>query len=87
MSELNLTQHAEKRSQQRAIPLPMLDILYLYGEEVPQKGGSHLLRLNRRSIKTIRRDLKSVLDHLDSLASTYAIEGDDGAMITVGHRY
>ena len=82
-----LTKHAEKRLQQRAIPKEMLHFISLYGEEVTQKGGCHELRLPKRAIKALRKDLKKVLQHLDSLSNTYVIEGAAGEVITAGHKH
>ncbi|RTE67325.1 hypothetical protein EH243_03745 [Amphritea opalescens] len=82
-----LTKHAEKRLQQRAIPEEMLLFISLYGEEVAQKGGSHEHRLTKRAVKALRKDLKKVLQHLDSLSNTYVIEGTEGKIITAGHKH
>jgi len=82
-----LTKHAEKRLQQRAIPEEMLHLILIYGEEVAQKGGCHELRLPKRAIKALRKDLKKVLRHLDSLSNAYFIEGASGEVITAGHKH
>lgn len=82
-----LTKHAEKRLQQRGIPEEMLLFISLYGEEISQKGGSHEHRLTKQAVKTLRKDLKKVLKHLDSLSNTYFIEGAAGKIITAGHKH
>lgn len=82
-----LTKHAEERLQQRAIPEAMLHFISLYGEEAHQKGGSHELRLPKRAVKALRKDLKKVLQHLDSLSNAYFIESASGEIITAGHKY
>lgn len=80
-----LTEHAGQRLQQRSIPEMMLKLLMLYGEEKLQKGGTRVLRLPKDSQKALRKELKHVLNHLDSLSDSYMVLADDGVVITAGH--
>ena len=80
-----ITRHARRRLQQRAIPEQMLPIVFSYGEEIYQKGGTYLYRLTDSSVAHIRRDLSHILNHLDSLSDSYFVESTDGKIITAGH--
>lgn len=83
----SLTKHAEKRLQQRSIPEIMLQIMLSYGEEVPQKGGTCMVRISRRRRAAIRKDLKRALDHFDSLCDGYMVVSEDDKVITAGHQH
>lgn len=83
---MNLTKHANVRSQQRAIPPMLIDLLLQFGSR--EKAGSGVLKVffdkvDRRRVKAYAGQFSRMLDdHLD----LYAVVGEDDHVITVGHR-
>lgn len=82
----HFTKHAEKRSQQRGIPMAMLMALDAFGVDIQQKGGTYRVEMtNNREGRQSLRDLGKLLvfmaDH-----DVYSIEGSMNEIITVGHK-
>jgi hypothetical protein len=81
-----LTRHAQIRSQQRAIPGLVLDLLLQFGaSENTGKGVSRMFfdKAARRRVHVYAGSLAPLLDkHLD----LYAVIAPDSTVITVGHR-
>ncbi|GAB4361125.1 MAG: hypothetical protein Kow006_31630 [Gammaproteobacteria bacterium] len=83
---MSLTKHAEKRLQDRGVPEAAIELLHLYGDALPQKGGTVLLRLNRRQRKRAEHDLLRLLEYVRRDRSPYCvIEGEQ--VITVAHEF
>ena len=81
-----LTRHAHKRMQQRAIPPLVLDLLYRYGREKHQNGGT-VLFFDQQSRRKALSALKDTLQRFDKVCDAYVVTAaDDGKAITVGHR-
>ena len=83
----NLTTHAEKRINQRSIPKLMLNMLDIYADEEYQKNGTYVLRLSRSGKNKLKKDLKALLAHFDSLQNCYLVEDSKGNVITAAHTY
>ena len=83
---MNLTRHAKVRSQQRAIPPILIDLLLQFGKAEPAGGGASRFffdKVSRRRVKAYAGTLSSLLDdHLD----VYAVVGPDNQVITTAHR-
>lgn len=81
-----LTQHANVRSRQRAIPPLVIDLLLQFG--VSETVGENVTKVffdkaSRRRVKAYAGPLGSLLEeHLD----VYAVVGADSKVITVAHR-
>lgn len=87
MSHLSLTHHAAKRLQQRGIPESILPLLIAYGEEEYDHQGTTLLYFNKRARQQIAKVLpQHQLKSLEHALNAYAVLGQDGAVVTVGHR-
>jgi hypothetical protein len=84
---VRLSDHAHIRMQQRAIPEKFIPLILEYGEGKFVGSGCQEWRLNNRVIKKLRKDLKAILNQLDSLSNAYVIEGKDGSIVTLGHKY
>jgi len=81
-----LTKHAHERMQQRAIPPLVLDLLYRFGREQHQNGGT-VLFFDQHSRRKALSALKDALQRFDKVSNTYVITAaSDGRAITVGHR-
>ena len=84
---LAMTHHAQTRLQQRGIPESVLENLLDYGNEAHDHRGSLILYFDRRARAQLREacgrnSYKRIESHLDA----YAVLGDSGEIITVGHR-
>lgn len=83
---MHLTKHAQTRSQQRAIPPMLIDLLLQFGfSERAGTGVSKVFfdKASRRKVKAYAGTLARILDdHLD----VYAVVSDDLRVITTGHR-
>lgn len=84
---MHLTKHAQTRTQQRAIPPMLIDLLLQFGSsERSGAGVSKVLfdKASRRKVKAYYAGSLAALldDHLD----VYAVVTDDMTVITAGHR-
>lgn len=83
---MNFSRHAKDRSQQRAIPPMLIDLLLQFGS--CERAGAGVSKMffdkpSRRKVKAYAGPLASLLnDHLD----VYAVVTDDLKVITTGHR-
>ena len=83
---MQMTKHAQTRSQQRAIPQMLIDLLLEFGSS--ERSGTGVSRIffdkaSRRKVKAYAGPLARLLDeHLD----VYAVVTDDLTVITTGHR-
>ena len=83
---MQLTKHAQTRSQQRAIPQMLIDLLLEFDSS--ERSGSGVSKVffdkaSRRKVKAYAGPLARILDdHLD----IYAVVTDDLTVITTGHR-
>lgn len=86
--KIELSRHAAKRSQQRAIPAEALPLLLACGERRHDGRGGVRYIITRASLAAAARAVGHSR-RLDSLAGAYAVvSGDDErAVITVGHSY
>ena len=81
-----ISRHANERSQQRAIPEMMIDLLLQFGSsESAGSGVSKVFfdKISRRRVKAYAGPLAGLLEqHLD----VYAVVSSDMKILTVGHR-
>lgn len=83
---MQLSRHANERSQQRAIPEMMIDLLLQFGSS--ESAGSGVSKVffdktSRRRVKAYAGSLAGLLEeHLD----VYAVVSSEMKVITVGHR-
>jgi len=57
-----LTKHAEKRMQQRGIPLNIVEFLHFYGEPVKKPGKVLEYRIEKGLANSMIRDLKRMIN-------------------------
>lgn len=83
---MHLTEHASKRSQQRAISPLLIDLLLKFGTSYSAGDGTSKLffdKTSRRQVKAYAGPLARLLDeHLN----LYAVVDSDSNVITVAHR-
>jgi hypothetical protein len=84
---MTLSRHAAAHFQQRAIPLFVVDLLERFGSE-NRCGGADRLFFDKAARKRIERHLggRRGLRLVERWLNPYAVIGDNGAVITVGHR-
>jgi hypothetical protein len=80
------TKHAEQRAQQRSIPPYLVDLLLNFGK-LQRSHHADLYLFDKTCKRKLRRHLGShqyfrIEDQLDC----WAVVGDDGAVISIGHR-
>ncbi len=85
--EMNVTQHARARMQQRAISADLLEKLFDFGEVRFNGNGTEIVTFPKRAIKKLKealphREFVSLEKHL----KIYAILTTDDDLVTVGHR-
>lgn len=84
---MNITKHAQARSQQRAIPPLIIKWLCKYGCRMHGMNGTTVCFFDRES----RRCLASEVGHvvvrrLSDMMDTYLVLSGD-SIVTIGHRY
>ncbi|NEX23641.1 hypothetical protein G3480_25770 [Thiorhodococcus mannitoliphagus] len=85
---MQLTKHAQFRMQQRAISESVLDLLYAYGREIEQGKAGTLVYFDKCARDRIKKDTpRKTFARIEPKLNAYAVEDDDGAIVTVGYRY
>jgi hypothetical protein len=81
------TPHARTRMQQRGIPAAAVELLISYGNSAPAGDGCELVFFDKAARARLFRDDPAAAREAERLCRTYAVLGNDGAVVTVGHRY
>ena len=84
---MNMTKHAQTRSQQRAIPPLIIEWLCKYGCRLQGMNGTTVCFFDKHS----RRNLSSEVGHvivrrLSDMMDAYLVLSGD-SIVTTGHRY
>mgnify|MGYP001173701841 CR=1 FL=1 len=83
-----LSRHAQVRSQQRGISLELVDLLLDYGQERHVGHGATVLSFPKSARERLRQTLsRKVFASISSRLDVYAVVGDHGCIMTLGHRY
>lgn len=82
-----MTRHATQRSQQRSIPPLAVELYLRYGCASWHKGAE-VYAMDKAARRRIARDFggKRALRALEPLLNGYTVVGEEGQVITVGHR-
>src|SRR5687767_13164430 len=81
------TPHARARMQQRGIPAAAVELLINYGKSAPAGEGRELVFFDKAARVRLFRGAPAAAREAERLCRTYAVIGNDGAVVTVGHRY
>lgn len=82
-----LSNHAQQRSQQRAIPHSVIEILLDYGVVEHSNKGLELLYFDKGwKHAAMVLMMKIGLKQSDHCLNAYLLESSDGQVVTVGHR-
>jgi hypothetical protein len=83
---MNMTHHASARSQQRAIPPMMIDLLLQFGKSESAGDGAAKMFFDKQARKRVAVYAGPLASLLDDHLDLYAVVGPDMQVITVGHR-
>ena len=82
---MNLTNHARKRMQQRAIPAEFIELLTCFGVQISSRDGVDKLALPYREAKQLHRRIKTLANCFDQLMDGYVVLTEDNTVITTFH--
>jgi hypothetical protein len=82
---MTISQHAQKRCQQRGISPDLVLLLNALGMETPQKGNTYVLELDKHTKKTLSKKLKSLLMQIQR--DVFVVISDDDNVITAAHKH
>jgi hypothetical protein len=85
MMQINKSNHAQVRMQQRGVNSLMVEALSIYGDEIHQKDGAVRLTFTKHGFEKFKKDLKKINAKLEKMKSLFAVE-DGGNLITVGYQ-
>lgn len=85
MNRMNdVTEHARKRSQQRAIPTFVMGLVLDYGR-IAYRHGAEVAYLDKAGRRALKRDLgRKVYARIEDQLDVYVVA--DGSVITTAHR-
>jgi hypothetical protein len=84
---MNMTRHAQVRSQQRAIPPLIIDWLCKYGRRLTGMNGTTVCFFDRESRRCLAAEVgQIVVRRLADMLDAYVVLSGD-SIVTVGHRY
>ncbi len=81
-----LTQHANERSQQRAIPEMMIDLLLQFGSSESAGSGVNKVFFDKASRRRVNAYAGPLAKFLKQHLDVYAVVTSDMKVVTVGHR-
>jgi len=74
---MKLTQHAEKRSQQRGFSKQIIDIILSRGRNRCAPGGAMKIFIGRREYQAVISELKRAIQVMDKAKDSVLIINDD----------
>lgn len=83
---MNLTRHAQVRSQQRGLPPMLIDLLLSFGTSQKAHDGATKYFLDKPARRRIDAYAGPLAQHLREHLDCYVVCGADDQVITVGHR-
>ncbi len=83
----DITAHARKRMQQRAVPQIVLELLERFGTWIRCNGMDRII-FDKKAVRRLRRHLGGDrgLAVIERWLGVYAVVNSDGALVTVAHR-
>lgn len=81
-----MTNHAQVRCQQRAIPGLLIDLLLQFGASERAGNGTSKMFFNKAARRRVQAYAGSLAPLLDQHLDLYAVVAADSSVITVGHR-
>ena len=81
-----MTQHAQARTQQRAIPPMLVDLLLQFGTSEPAGNGASKVFFDKEARRHVKTYAGPLAPFINEYMDVYAVVSSDDAVITVGHR-
>ena len=82
---MTISQHAQKRCQQRGISPDLVLLLNALGMETQQKGNTYVLELDKHTRRTLIKKLKCLLTQVQR--DIFVVIADDDTVITTAHKH
>jgi hypothetical protein len=82
---MTISQHAQKRCQQRGISPDLVLLLNALGMETQQKGNTYVLELDKHTQKALTKKLKCLLMQIQR--NVIVVISDDDNVITIAHKH
>ena len=82
---MTMTGHAQKRSQQRAIPPILIDLLRQFGTTEKAAGGVNKVFFDKAARRRVHAYAGVLGSVLDQYLRVYAVISNDDEVITVGY--
>ncbi|WP_170152120.1 hypothetical protein [Vogesella indigofera] len=79
--------HAKSRSQQRGIPLIVVDLLERFGSEDRTYSGGRKVRFDKKGRRLAEAFMGPLAKALDKYWNCYAVIAGDGTVVTVAHAH
>ena len=88
MLNIPVTKHAVARMQQRAVGPEIVNYLLDFGRCEHHQRGALLYYFDKRGRQRLQKITgKEAYRRLEHALDAYAVVSNDGALVTVGHRY
>lgn len=84
-SNLTLSEHAKKRSQQRSIPEAVIDLLLDFGDETHLGSGVTSFSFRKKGWKSAAKYLGDRAKYFERYRACYVVVAEDGTIITVAY--
>jgi hypothetical protein len=86
-NDMNLTNHAQARMQQRGINITVLEYLDDYGCYLEQGHKGSIVYFDKRAKALLKKELsRREFARIERKLNAYYVVSNEGAVITVGHR-
>lgn len=83
---MNMSQHANKRSQQRGVPPLIVDLLIQFGAREYDGKGAEIYFFDNKAKKRLKSYAGGLISKLSEQLDAYAVISED-KVITVGTRH
>lgn len=83
---MNLTRHAQRRCQQRAISHWVVDLLMQFGRSEPAGSGARKVFMDKAGRRRLHAYAGQMANVMEEHLNVYAVIGSDDQVITVAHR-
>lgn len=83
---MEMTCHAAKRSQERAIPELMIDLLLQFGVSEKSGNGTSKFYFDKKSRRRVEAYAGSAAKIIEEHLNLYAVVGENNNVVTIAHR-
>ena len=82
---MNMTHHARKRTQQRAIAPFLINLLLDFGTTVPAGDGASKMFFDKSARRRVRAYVGPMASLIDEHLDVYLVVGAEGQIVTAAH--